>query len=127
LAWLLAARLTQNPGTKVTVHLGDVTGQTALPLAVAAAIGDGEWKRVLPDADGAYAFYVPEGETRYAVAVRCGGVLPLGAFACVTSYYLTINLTTEPLLGCATLGAIGVLKGTADRLQDVRVRFVTQL
>ncbi|WP_293173587.1 hypothetical protein [Oceanithermus sp.] len=114
LAWLLAACLTQNPGTKVTVHLDDVTGQTALPLAVAAAVGDSEWKRVLPDADGAYAFYVPEGETRYAVAVRCGGTLPLGAFAFVTSYYLTTDLTTEPLLGCATLGTVGVLEGTAD-------------
>ena len=104
----------EDQGTKVILHFDNLTKQNALPLSVAVSIGNEQWKRILPEEDGTYSFYVPEGEKRYAVAVRCGEEFPMSAFASGGAYYLTTDLTTEPYLGCSTLGAVGGLSGTAD-------------
>ncbi len=111
---LLLAACGGNPGTKVTVRADGLWGQAARPQAVAFQAGDGEWTRVWPDKNGDYTFYVPAGEKRYGVAVKCSGMLPMGAFGSGVTYFLTTDESTAPLLPCFSLGPMAEVKGTAN-------------
>ena len=111
---LLLAACGGNPGTKVTVRADDISGQSMRPQAVAFQAGNGEWTRVWPGKNGDYTFYVPAGEKRYGVAVKCSGMLADGAFGSGATYFLTTDESTEPQLPCFSVGSIAQVKGTAN-------------
>jgi len=110
---LVISACSNDPGTKITVSFDDVGGQAAFPTAVAYQIGDGEWSNLSPDSEGGYTFYVPSGETRYGVAVRCNGLLGSSSqFGAV--YQLTTAESASPTLPCPGTSAIATITGTAD-------------
>ncbi|WP_457630672.1 hypothetical protein, partial [Oceanithermus sp.] len=111
---LLLAACSGNRGTEVTVRAENSFGQPDPILAVAYQVGDGDWQRAWPDQEGVYRFYVPAGEDRYGVTVRCGDFIGLGAFGSAVTYMLTTADTTEPLLACPTVGRFATVKGHAD-------------
>ena len=111
---LLLAACGGSPGTKVTVRADDISGQSMRPQAVAFQAGNGEWTRVWPDKNGDYTFYVPAGEKRYGVAVKCSGMMLMGAFGGGATYFLTTDESTAPRLPCFSLGPLARVKGTAD-------------
>lgn len=110
----LLAACSQNPGTKVTPVVVNLDGTPAAVAAAAYQVGGGEWKALTPDADGKLTFYVPAGETRYGVAVRCGGILGLGDYAANTLVQLTTDAGTAPQLTCFNLGAFAEASGHID-------------
>ncbi len=111
---LLLAACGGNPGTKVTVRADDISGQSMRPQAVAFQAGNGEWTRVWPDKNGDYTFYVPAGEKRYGVAVKCSGMMLMGAFGSGATYFLTTDESTSPLLPCFSVGPLAQVEGTAN-------------
>lgn len=111
---LLVACNTSSPGTKVTVHPLNYTGQPQEPIAVAYQIEDGAWQRLLPDQDGAYSFYVPSGKKRYGVAVNCGGFFGLANLGSGAVLQLSTDEATEPAAGCLTMGPFVEVDGSFD-------------
>lgn len=103
-----------NQGTKVTVTAETYGGSPALIAAAAYQIGNGDWQVLSPDKDGDFVFYVPGGEKRYGVAIRCGGMIALGNFAVSAVYQLTTDESTSPLLSCLTMGQVVGVSGEVD-------------
>ncbi len=97
-AWL--AGCGGGPGTKVTVHVQTGRGAQAFPLAVAYRIADGEWEWLPPDKKASYGFYVPTGQKRYGVAVRCAIMGMMSLPTPVRVYELTTDDATDPVVLC---------------------------
>ncbi|WP_457630673.1 hypothetical protein [Oceanithermus sp.] len=111
---LAACSNSGSSGTKITVTTEDSLGGPAAVIAMAYQVGDGGWQPVYPDESGAYSFYVPQGETRYGVAVRCGVGLEFGSYSSNTVYQLTTEESTSPLVSCLGTGRFTVVGGDVD-------------
>ncbi len=103
---LTACQQAQPPaeeGTLVTVHVIDNTrDQHPSVAAVAYQPGTGEWQMARTENYGEYFFYVPTGETRYAVAVNClSGYL-------LQFYHLTLDETRSLSVYCQVPGSAAV-------------------
>jgi len=104
----------QATGTKVTVTAVGLGGNPSLISAAAYQTGDGEWQQLLPDKDGVFSFYVPDGETRYGVAIRCGDNFPLGSAAAMNVFQFTTNETVSPVAHCMAIGELSSVSGEID-------------
>jgi len=102
------------PGTKVTATVVNYDGTPGVVTTAAYQVGGGAWQTLNPDEDGRLVFYVPSGETRYGVAVRCGGLLLLGNYSVNAAAQLTTAESTAPVLGCMSVGPFAEVSGHID-------------
>ena len=101
-------------GTKVTVTAVGIGDGPAFISAAAYQTGNGEWQQLLPNKDGSFSFYVPVGETKYGVAVRCGDNFQLGNSAIMNVFQLTTDETVSPIAHCMTSGEVTAVSGEID-------------
>ena len=111
---VISACSSGNSGTKVTVTAVGLGDGPAFIAAAAYQTGDGKWQQLLPDKDGNFSFYVPDGETKYGVAVRCGDNFPLGNSGVINVFQLTTDETVSPRAHCMTNGEVSAVSGEID-------------
>ncbi|HGY09686.1 MAG TPA: hypothetical protein ENK37_06505 [Oceanithermus profundus] len=88
-------------GTKVTVNVISPYGGGDPRIAtVVYQVGDGDWQMATQEDLGVYSFTVPDGETKYGVAVGCPAVPLNGIHSSVNVYQLTTDEATAIKAPC---------------------------
>ncbi len=100
-----------NPGTKVTFSAENYDGSNAFIAAAAYQTGNGEWQPLGPGKNGGFSFYVPAGEKRYGIAIRCEDMLALVNHSVGSVYLLTTDESTAPRLSYTAFGEAARVSG----------------